>query len=83
MTRSRCPAPVFTFDTTPVETQLAAIKNVVEKYQRGLVYGSSDPEDPELGIAAFVSDLKAAGLETVQAEFTAQYEAWAAEKATE
>ena len=77
------PSTGFTFDTVPVETQLAAIKNVVEKYQRGLVFGLSDPEDPDMGIAAYVADLKAAGLETVQAEYTAQYAAWIAEKAAE
>ena len=69
----------FTFDTSTVETELAALKNVTAKYHNALMCGKTDPADPDLGVAAYVDDLKAAGMEEIAAEYTRQYQAWLAE----
>ena len=70
----------FTFDTSVVDTELAAIKNVTAKYHLPLMCGKVAPDDAEAGVAAYLADLEAAGIETVKAEYAKQYEAFLAAK---
>ncbi len=69
----------FAFDTSVVESELAAIKNVYDKYQLSLMCGNVDPNGAD-GIAAYVADLKVAGIDVVVAAMQSQYDAWVAEK---
>ncbi len=64
----------FSFDATPVKTEIAAATNVLNQYKVGLESGSLDPAL----LPEFVSKLKAAGLEKITAEKQKQLDAWAA-----
>lgn len=61
----------FTFDTTPVETELAAVGQVFTQYLTPLRYGLTN--DLEADVAAFFDAAEAAGLLTVQDEYIRQY----------
>lgn len=63
----------FTFDTTDLQTELAAIKTVHDKYWPGLVTGSVDPDTT---IPQMISELEAAGIRTVQQACQEQYDAF-------
>lgn len=64
----------FTFDSSSVANQLAALDTVVAKYRRGLEGGSLDPETE---LPKFIEELKGAGIEDVIAEKQAQLDSWA------
>lgn len=64
----------FTFDATPVKTEIAAVKNVYDQYRLGLENGSVsfDRVYPE-----FIKKMRAAGLNKIIAEKQSQLSAWA------
>lgn len=67
----------FTFDASPVKTEVAAATNVLNQYKLGLESGSLDPAL----ISEFNAKLKAAGLDKIIAEKQKQLDAWAAANA--
>ena len=68
------PALGFSFDATPVKTEVAAATNVVNQYKIGLESGSLDPAL----IGEFNEKLKTAGLDKIIAEKQKQLDAWKA-----
>lgn len=70
------PVRGFIFDSTPVKTKYAAVKNVISEYRESLEYGVVNPDEilPE-----FISKLEAAGINEVIAEKQTQLNAWLAE----
>lgn len=64
----------FSYDSTEVADEITAIANVCAKYRRGLEAGSMDPSE----LDNFISELKAAGIDTVIAAKQAQLDAWLA-----
>ncbi len=68
------PALGFSFDATPVKTEVAAATNVVNQYKVGLESGSLDPAL----IAEFNEKLKASGLDKIITEKQKQLDAWKA-----
>ena len=69
----------FQFNHTPVRNEWAAIISLEEEYKRMLELGVT--ENPADTIEEFRVKLYAAGLEVVEEEFFAQYNAWCAQKA--
>lgn len=67
----------FSFDMTPVETQVAALTNVIAEYGPSLETGSVNPEEY---IPAFLSDLEANGAQDLIDEVTRQVEEFQASK---
>ena len=67
------PSLGFRFDQTPVSAEVTAVQAVVDNEQRALLTGSVDPAT---ALPQFISDLKAAGLDTVITEVKTQYDAW-------
>ena len=65
----------FSFDTTSLQTELAAIKVVKDKYWAGLVTGSLDPAET---LPKMIKELEDAGLRTVQQEAQKQFDAFLA-----
>ncbi len=66
----------FTPSTENVQTQVAAVANVVNQYNNVLVYGEVDPEEY---LPQFLADLKTAGIDDIVADYQAQLDAWLAE----
>lgn len=64
----------FTYDSSSVKTEVAAVANVCNEYRKGLEYGVLDPEGT---LDEFRSRLKAAGIEAIIAEKQKQLDAWA------
>ena len=67
----------FTFDSSNVQTESAAIATVWDKYVYGLQTGTSDPSD---ALPKLETDLKAAGLDKVITEKQKQLDDWAKKK---
>jgi len=65
----------FTFDETPVKTEIVAITNVINQYAKGLEFGVVDPKTT---LPEFIQALKSAGIDKVIAEKQNQLNAWAA-----
>ncbi|CAN7362837.1 ABC transporter substrate-binding protein [Paenibacillus sp. LjRoot153] len=67
----------FSFDVEPVRTEVAAVSNVLSQFQVALETGMIDPASklPEMN-----KQLKAAGIEKINAEKQKQLDAWAANK---
>ncbi|MEC0227059.1 ABC transporter substrate-binding protein [Paenibacillus alba] len=65
----------FSYNPSPVKTELAAITNVVRQYQSGLENGALDPE---VNLPKFNAALHAAGIDKVIAEKQKQLDEWAA-----
>lgn len=63
----------FRFRTDPVAAELTAINAVVDGMERALMTGYVDPA---VELPAYITALKAAGLDTVKAEVERQYDAW-------
>lgn len=63
----------FTFDPTPVKTEVAAIGNVVAQYRLPLETGSVDPDNV---LPKFIENLKTAGIDKVIAEKQRQLDEW-------
>ena len=66
----------FTYDPTPIKTEIAALTGVWTQYKLGLESGTVDPDKtyPE-----FLQKLKAAGIDKVIAVKQKQLDAWAKE----
>ena len=73
----KSPAMGFAFDSTTITTELTAVTNVYEEYQKSLEYGFVDPE---VGIPEMLEKMNNAGLAKIIAEKQAQLDAWAAAK---
>jgi len=75
------PSPIlgFTFDRSPVETELASIAAVGPEFADPLNQGLIDPET---GIAALNQALIDAGIERVRDELQSQIDAWLATRAS-
>ncbi len=67
----------FEFDPDPVETQIAAVSNVVEKYAYALESGSVDVDTV---LPQFIAEMKAAGVDDVVAEAQSQLDTYMASK---
>lgn len=67
----------FTYDSTPVKTEVAAITNIMNEYRAGLEFGVLDPET---ALPEFIEKLKAAGIDKVVAEKQKQLDEWLAAK---
>ena len=67
----------FSFDMTPVETQVAALTNVIAEYGPSLETGSVDPEEY---IPSFLKDLEANGAQDLIDEVTTQVEEYQSSK---
>ncbi|MDI4648435.1 ABC transporter substrate-binding protein [Cohnella hashimotonis] len=63
----------FSFDSSPVKTEVAAVTNVNNQYKAGLESGTIDPSK----LDEFVKKLKAAGMDKIIAEKQKQLDAWA------
>ncbi|OPJ64596.1 ABC transporter substrate-binding protein [Clostridium oryzae] len=63
----------FSFDQTPVKTELASLANIMDEYRTPLVTGSVDPDQYT---KKAVDKLKAAGIDKVIAEAQKQFDAW-------
>lgn len=66
----------FIFDSTGMDTQIAALDNVYNQYAPSLGSGTVDPEEY---IPKFVADLKTAGVDTVIAEKQKQLDEYLAQ----
>ncbi|WP_053376035.1 ABC transporter substrate-binding protein [Paenibacillus sp. FJAT-27812] len=64
----------FSYNPSPVKTELAAITNVVRQFQSGLENGALDPE---VNLPKFNAALRAAGIDKVIAEKQKQLNEWA------
>ncbi|MFU1795432.1 DUF3502 domain-containing protein [Paenibacillus azoreducens] len=64
----------FTYNPSPVKTELAAITNVVRQFQSGLENGALDPG---VNLPKFNAALRAAGIDKVIAEKQRQLDEWA------
>lgn len=69
------PVMGFSYDSTPVSTELAALQNVVNQYLPGLYCGSLNPSET---IPEFLKALDDAGLNVVIEEKQNQLDAWKA-----
>lgn len=65
----------FTFDSSNVQNELTACRNVAAKYAIGLEFGKLDPETT---LPLFIQELKDAGIDTIIAAEQEQLDAWAA-----
>ena len=65
----------FRFDKKKAAT-LDEVEKVVKKFARPLMVGAVDPDDPELGIEAFRTALKEAGIDELKTEVERQYAEW-------
>lgn len=63
----------FAFDATNVETEIGALKNVVQKYYKQLFLGTADTDST---LKAFSEEMKKAGVDDVIAEMQTQYDEW-------
>lgn len=66
------PAMGFTFDSTSVVNEYAAVVNVIGQYVPGLLTGSMDPAE----IPNFLAQLKAAGIDKIVAAKQQQLDQW-------
>lgn len=71
------PITGFTFDPTPVKTQLANCASVITEMVPALSCGSIDPEK---ALPEFLQRLKTAGVDDIIAEKQAQLDTWKADK---
>ena len=67
----------FTFNSEPVENEIAAVSNVFAEYHAVLQTGQNDNVD-EL-VDEFIAELKANGMDEIVAEAQRQLDAWRAE----
>lgn len=71
------PAMGFRFDSTTVEAEYTAVRNLVLEFGYLLETGAIDPET---GIPEYLDALNTAGLQTVLSEMQSQYDIWMSEK---
>ena len=67
--------PLFGFNPSNdnIFNEVAAVSNVVDKYNSALVYGDVDPE---VEYPKFIAELKEAGIDKIIAEYQAQADEW-------
>lgn len=63
----------FTYDSSGLDTQIAAVTNVYNQYAPSIGSGTVDPEEY---IPKFLKDLEAAGMDEIIAEKQKQLDAW-------
>lgn len=63
----------FTFDVTPVKTEVGAVNNVKQQFKSGLETGTLDPDKV---LPDYLNRLKQAGLEKIITEKQKQLDAW-------
>jgi ABC-type sugar transport system, periplasmic component len=71
------PALGFVFNSDPVKSEVGALANVIEQYQRALESGSVDPDKV---LPEYLNALRAAGLDKVVAEKQRQFDEFLANK---
>lgn len=64
----------FSFDSTPVKTEVASVGNVISQYGLPLETGSVDPDNV---LPEFIKKLKTAGIDKIIAEKQKQLDEWA------
>jgi putative aldouronate transport system substrate-binding protein len=76
--RTATPSPIigFTFDRTPVETELAQLAGTMDAVMQPLFKGTVD--DVDAAISAAQETLRAGGGDTIRAELEKQLAAWKA-----
>jgi putative aldouronate transport system substrate-binding protein len=67
----------FAFDISSVESQVAAISVIKDKYWAGLMTGTLDPDET---VPDFIDELEAAGIRDVQAEAQRQFDEFLASR---
>ena len=67
----------YSFDTSSVSAEIAAVETVMEQYCQSFNAGSLNPEE---ALPEFIDALKAAGIEKIIEEDQRQLDAWAAEQ---
>ncbi|MDR1503542.1 MAG: DUF3502 domain-containing protein, partial [Prevotella sp.] len=67
----------FSFDTTPIQNEIATISNIIAQYRPGLECGMVDPAQ---GLPEFIKILDAGGAEKIVAEIQRQLDLWKASK---
>jgi putative aldouronate transport system substrate-binding protein len=72
-TSTKSKAMGFTFDSSSVKTEIAALSSVTDQYKVALETGSMDPKL----LTDFISKLKTAGIDKLVAEKQKQLDAWA------
>lgn len=74
---SKSPALGFKFDPTPVNTEVAGLRNVLDEFGASLYSGTVDPNEylPKIN-----AKLKSIGIDKVIAEMQKQLDAWKAKK---
>ncbi|GGG06114.1 ABC transporter substrate-binding protein [Paenibacillus abyssi] len=65
----------FNYDSEPVKTEVAAVRNVYDQYRKALETGTVDPV---IELPKYIKQLKAAGIDKIIAEKQKQLDAWAA-----
>ncbi|WP_349405561.1 DUF3502 domain-containing protein, partial [Clostridium perfringens] len=65
----------FKFDTEPVTTQISAVNNVLQEFERSLYTGSVDPVK---GLEDLNKKLAASGLNDIKDEMQKQLDEWKA-----
>lgn len=68
----------YSFDQSPVSSEIAAVNTVIEQYARSFNSGALDPEK---ALPEFIDALKSAGMDAVIQEQQKQLDEWAAGKA--
>ncbi|UQZ83347.1 Bacterial extracellular solute-binding protein [Paenibacillus konkukensis] len=69
----KSPVLGFTFDSSPVKTEVAAVTNVMNQYRAGLETGTLDPK---AALPDFIGKLKSAGIDKIIAEKQKQIDEW-------
>ncbi|MDF2790198.1 MAG: transporter substrate-binding protein [Neobacillus sp.] len=69
----KSPAFGFTFNQEPVKTEIAAVSNVIQQYEKGLGTGTLDPAK---SLPEFREKLKAAGADKIIKEKQKQLDEW-------
>ncbi|GHU86643.1 ABC transporter substrate-binding protein [Spirochaetia bacterium] len=74
---SSSPLLGFSFDTAPIQNEIAMLSNIISQYRPGLESGTIDPAQ---GLPAFIKALDGGGAEKVIAEIQKQLNAWKSTK---
>jgi putative aldouronate transport system substrate-binding protein len=67
----------FLFDGSNVKTEITAVNNVISQYYTGLECGEMNPDET---LPKFISELEAAGIDTIIAEKQSQLDSWLAQQ---
>ena len=67
----------FTFDSSEVKTEIAAITNVIDKYEAVICAGYSEPDK---AVPQMIKELEAAGIQEIIKNAQAQVDSWRSNK---